>query len=131
MRIMVDLNVILDVLMNREPFVSAATRICDDCRFDCYVSAHLVTTAAYLARKINAEAQEATLDFILENFHVVPCDGNMLSEARALGFADYEDAVLAIAAKKARCKFIVTRNVRDFASSPILAMSPSEFLAQN
>ena len=52
----------------------------------------------------------------------------MLSSARALGFADYEDAVVAMAAQKARCAYIVTRNVRDFQSAPVPAVTPAEFM---
>jgi len=52
-------------------------------------------------RMEGAEAQNAALDFILENFTIVPCDQQTLLAARALDFTDYEDAVVAVAAKKA------------------------------
>ena len=128
MRVMVDLNVILDVLMDRAPFSAMAKDILDDGRPSFFVSSHMVTTVAYLTGKISRKAQEGTLDFILENFTVVPCDGALLSSARALGFADYEDAVVAMAAQKARCAYIVTRNVRDFQSAPVPAVTPAEFM---
>ena len=131
MRVMVDLNVILDVLMDRAPFSAMAKDILDDGRPSFFVSSHMVTTAAYLTGKISRKAQEGTLDFILENFTVVPCDGALLSSARALGFADYEDAVVAMAAKKARCANIVACNVRDFASSRVPIGGSACFLFRN
>ena len=45
----------------------------------------------------------------------------------ALDFADYEDAVAAAAAKKAKCAYIIIRNKRDFANSPAPALTPGEF----
>jgi len=80
-------------------------------------------------RIVGAEAQNAALDFILENFAIIPCDQQTLLAARALGFTDYEDAVVAVAAKKAKCAYIITRNTRDFANSPVPALTPGEFLA--
>jgi len=64
----------------------------------------------------------------LSGFNVVPCDKPMLLAARALCFTNYEDAVIAIAAKKAKCAYIITRNARDFTKSPVPALAPGEFL---
>ena len=41
---------------------------------------------------------------------------------------DYEDAVAAAAAKKAKCDYIITRNKRDFTNSPVPALTPGEVL---
>ena len=71
---------------------------------------------------------QAALDFIFDNFTIVPCDRPTLISARALEFADYEVAVAAAATKKARCSYIITRNKRDFAKSPIPSLTPGEFL---
>ena len=68
------------------------------------------------------------MDFILTYFSIVPCDKAILSSALTLGFDDYEDAVVASAAKKAKCAYIITRNKRDFANSPVPALTPGEFL---
>ena len=57
------------------------------------------------------------------------CDAKLLSSARLLKFRDYEDAVVAASAQKAGCRYIVTRNPRDFSLSPVPAVTPGEFLA--
>ena len=44
--------------------------------------------------------------------------------------ADFEDAVVAVVAETTRSKFIITRNVGDFAHSPIPAIAPVDFLSQ-
>jgi hypothetical protein len=42
---------------------------------------------------------------------------------------DFEDAVLACAAHLAGAQAIITRNLRDFAKSPVRAYTPTQFLA--
>lgn len=130
MRAMVDLNVILDIVQKRPAFFRESADACNALAArDCFISAHLVTTAFYLMRLHGTEAQNATVDFILENFTVVPCDRKLLAAARTLGFTDYEDAVVAASAQRAKCAYIITRNTGDFANSPVPALTPGEFLA--
>lgn len=128
MKIFIDLNIILDYLEDRPPFADAAENVIADKGNQLFVSAHMVTTAFYLMCGLGIEAQNAALDFIFDNFTVVPCDKPTLISARALEFADYEDAVAATAAQKAKCAYIITRNKRDFAKSPVPALTPGEFL---
>lgn len=128
MKILIDLNIILDYLEDRVPFADEAERILENEKNDLFVSAHMVTTAFYLMHTHGREIQDAAVDFILNTFTIVPCDKTILSSARTLGFADYEDAVVAAAAKKAKCAYIITRNKRDFANSPVPALTPGEFL---
>ena len=128
MKILIDLNVILDYLEDRAPFADEAENVIEDKRNQLFVSAHMVTTAFYLMRGRGVEVQNAALDFIFDNFTVIPCDKPTLTSARALEFMDYEDAVAAAAAKKAKCDYIITRNKRDFTNSPVPALTPGEFL---
>ena len=128
MKIFIDLNIILDYLEDRPPFADAAENVIADKGNQLFVSAHMVTTAFYLMRGLGIEAQNAALDFIFDNFTVVPCDKPTLISARALEIADYDDAVAAAAAQKAKCAYIITRNKRDFAKSPVPALTPGEFL---
>ena len=88
----------------------------------------MVITAFDLMRTCGREEQDAAVEFILSNFTIIPCDKTILSSARTLGFTDYEDAVVAAAAKKAKCAFIITRNKRDFVNSPVPALTPGEFM---
>lgn len=128
MKIFIDLNIILDYLEDRAPFADEAEKVIEDKGNQLFVSAHMVTTAFYLMRGHGIEVQNAALDFIFNNFTVLPCDTSTLIPARVLEFIDYEDAVAATAAKKAKCAYIITRNKRDFANSPVPALTPGEFL---
>jgi predicted nucleic acid-binding protein len=46
-----------------------------------------------------------------------------------LGFADFEDAVIAAIARREKADYIITRNIKDYSKSPIPAITPEEFLA--
>jgi hypothetical protein len=52
-------------------------------------------------------------------------------EARLLPLGDFEDAAVAVVAKTTASAYIITRNVSDFAGSPVLAISPADFLSQS
>ena len=70
------------------------------------------------------------IDLLLATMEIVPEGKPQFLQARSLDFFDFEDAVVASAASAAGCERIVTRNVGDFAGSPVRAMTPEEFLAE-
>lgn len=83
----------------------------------------------YLNRLKDGEAQNAVVNSMLNSFTGNPCGQTSLASARILDFRDYEDAVVAAAARKAKCAYIITSNTRDFKNPPIPALNPDEFLA--
>jgi hypothetical protein len=93
--------------------------------------AHGLTTLYYIVRKIVAKRDaEAAMDRILDHFEIGNLDATGWREARSLPFGDFEDAVVAVVARKTASAFIITRNVADFAGSAIPAISPADFLGQ-
>ena len=129
---MLDLNVLLDVLQKREPHyrVSAAIieRVVTGTEQGA-LSAHAVTTVYYLVnRYADRTAADGALSWLLQHLYVCPVGREELERARSLGWADFEDAVVAAAAERAGCTSIVTRNVKDFRGSPVPAMTPQEYL---
>ncbi len=132
MKTMFDLNVILDVVANRAPWVAASARACSLAtqgrRQKAFVSPHVVTTLYYLVRKYaDREAAERAIDKIVALFDFAPCGRDVFRRARELPIADFEDAVVVAAAEAAGCACIVTRNLEDFVNSPIRAVSPQDF----
>ena len=67
---------------------------------------------------------------IFETFGVADEGGSELSAARGYGINDFEDALVAAAAVSAGCDCIITRNIKDFAESPVRAISPTDFLEE-
>ena len=134
MKALIDLNVFIDVLQKRQEFLKPSLQIVKQAltgKLTGYLPAHSVTTAVYICRALGTGSRrDDALNLILDKrINVIPCDRKILLDARALDFADYEDAVVAVSAKRAKCKYIITRNVKDFANSPVPAITPSDFLA--
>lgn len=128
--ILVDLNILLDVLQRRAPRYAHSAKVIDRVargELQAAVAAHAITTLHYLTGKAAGRAAADTaVNWALEHFEVVPVGAEELRRASALGFRDFEDAVVAAAAERARCTTIVTNNLRDFAGSPVAAVSPEE-----
>jgi predicted nucleic acid-binding protein len=132
-RLLLDVNVVLDVLLDRTPFASAASAVwaaVERGEVDGLLSAHAVTTLHYLnARAVGSRMAKETTDALLSVFGVAGVDGAVLKAALALGWKDFEDAVTAAAARQARCDALVTRNRRDFKGSPVRVLAPAEAAA--
>jgi len=129
---MLDLNVLLDVVQRREPFYTASATVLSQAvegpGLSC-LPGHALTTLHYIVAKYaDREQANALVDWILAHLEVVPQDRNLFVRARNLRFDDFEDAALASAAEAAGCKVILTRNVADFGTSPVPAVTPEEFL---
>jgi predicted nucleic acid-binding protein len=70
------------------------------------------------------------MDRLLDQLQVGNLDATGLREARGLAFKDFEDAVVAVVAKTYGSDFIVSRNVDDFANSPVPVITPTDFLLE-
>jgi predicted nucleic acid-binding protein len=135
MKIMIDLNVFLDFFQNRQPYYNSSAQVLNRVlfgRLTGVIPAHAVTTLHYLIAKYTGARQaDEIVGWLLDRFEIASCDKAILLRARLLAFGDFEDAVLAALAEREKCSAIVTRNTKDFASSPVSAVTPSEFLSQS
>ena len=133
MKLLLDLNVLLDVVQRREPFYTASARVLSrvlDRGATGYLPGHALTTLYYVVRRAAGKEQaERVVDLFLASMEIVPEGKPQFLQARSLPFSDFEDAVVASAAQLAGCERIVTRNVADFAGSPVPAVTPEELLA--
>lgn len=132
MKVLFDLNILLDVMQKREAFyTSSAAALSKSIQGECegIIPGHAVTTLHYLlTRYVSKEKADEGVDFLLDNFGVMNADADTFRQARLLSMKDFEDAVVASIALKAGCEVIVTRNIRDFTSSPVSGLLPEEFL---
>ena len=134
MRLLIDLNILLDVIQRREPFYEASAAVLSKVlRQEAagYLPGHSLTTLYYFVKKYaGRERADEVVDWMLATLEVIPEGKPLLRFARTLAFSDFEDAVVASAAAAAGCDRIVTRNVADFTRSPIRAVTPDEPLAE-
>ena len=132
MRILFDTNVILDVLLDRRPHVTAAAQLIayvHSKHIDGLLGATTVTTIHYLAAKAVGTAHARRhVSTLLSLFEVAPIGRVALVGAFDLRFRDYADAVLHEAARHAGATGIVTRDAKGFALSTVTIYAPDELL---
>lgn len=132
MKFLVDTNVALDVILEREPWLqeSAAVLSAMDGRAAGYAAGHTITTIHYItAANRGKAAGVAAVSELLRFLEIVPVEKTDLQEALALPLPDYEDAVQAVCARKAGADYIVTRNAKDFKDAPVEPLLPGAALA--
>lgn len=128
-RLLVDLDVILDVLLDRHPHVEAAARVwaaIEAKQVAGLVPSHAMTTIHYLVgREKGPREARRVVERLLGVFQVVPVGEQVLREALALPFTDFEDAVCAACAASAGCDALVTRDAAGFRRSPVRVLTPA------
>ncbi len=130
--ILIDLNVGLDVVQKREPHYAASAAVLATVtrgKVDALLPAHALTTLHYIVGRYHGRPKaDGVVDWLLKHFGIAATGREEIVRARGLHWPDFEDAVVAAAAESAGCAGIVTRNIRDFAGSPVPALTPEEFL---
>lgn len=132
MKLLVDINVILDVLLAREPWAHHSAQLLaalEDGRVEGYVAAHTITTIHYIvAREKGKHVAARAVTDILRVVRVVPITSVDFQQALVLGLNDFEDAVQAAAALQIGADYLVTRNTKDFKTGAIEVRTPGEVL---
>jgi len=133
MRVLFDIDVILDLLLDRQPHAENAARLLSEAErggFSGYLCATAVTTIYYLAAKsVGARRAREHVRSLLSVLEVAPVNRGVLEGALLADFRDFEDAVTHESARLVEAHFIVTRNLGDFRGSQIAVHSPRELLA--
>jgi len=133
-RVLLDTNVILDVLLNREPWVTDAAslwRLCSEGTIAGHISASSFTDIYYIARRQTDRTRAKTaLRLCLDTFAVCPIDHHTLEMAYSLPGDDFEDNLQVACSLLNGFDFIITRDVQGFAAAPIATATPDEFMQQ-
>lgn len=133
MKVLLDIDVVLDVLADREPWAEDGAAVLSRVEsgdVEGVIAAHTVTTLHYLlGRELAARKAARALADLLGLVGVVPLDEDRLRHALAMAWDDFEDAVQAASAEAAEVDYLITRNTSDFAGSPVRVLSPAAFLA--
>ena len=133
MKLLIDTNIILDLLLGREPFLEDARNLAIGVinkEFDGFLAANTITDLHYIMLK-SLHYEQRTRDAltnILSIFPLIDTTADDIKNALTNPMQDFEDAVLTESARREGIKYILTRNEKDFASSPIPAYSPGLFL---
>ena len=133
MKCLIDTNVILDVLLKREPFYNDSASILtlsgqEDIIL--YVSASSITDIYYIAYQTlrNKEKVKQMLRKLLKIVLIAGVSGDDIRNALALSWRDFEDSVQYSVALLQEMDGIVTRNPSDYKEAEIKVWRPEEFL---
>ena len=134
MRLLIDGNIILDVLQNREPHVVDSAKIwklCETDQVEGYVSGLTFSNLVYIMRKeLSPEKINEVFKSLGLIFRFTDLTVSDLAKAAEQQWDDFEDALQAATAERIHADNIITRNVKDFKQSKLVAFTPTEFLAR-
>lgn len=134
MKMLIDTNVLMDVLVGQEPFLQRSryvVKLCKDNVIQGCLAAHTITNLFYMLRKYypSDECHDILLD-MFDIFSVVAVDEEKLKTAlRNKKFKDFEDCLQVECGRAANVEYIVTRDMKDFVSSNIPCLTPDDVYA--
>ena len=133
MRVLVDTNIVLDFLLQREPFSQDAELLfqaIDSGQVVGYVTATTLTDIFYISRKHTLSIKQArqAVSETLTVMVICPVNRAVLESAFKSGLADFEDAVQIFCAVEQGLDAILTRDAKGFLNSSIPVLSIQELL---
>ncbi len=132
MKILLDNDVVLDYVLERQPFYVPAEEIFmlnAKNEITLYVSGITPVNIFYTGRKLKGkDFTFKAVRRLLLLVEVCRIDKQVLQNAFSLNFTDYEDAVQCASASAENLDVIVTRNTTDYKNSPVKVYSPNDFL---
>ena len=130
MKIFLDTNILLDLLLDREPHADAAVEVLsaiEEGKAKGFVAGITVSNLHYILHDVNKRKDPLpALKSLLGILDVVPTSKEILLAAMGGGFKDYEDGIQNASAVASRCTHLVTRNTRDFRKSSLVVVNAVE-----
>jgi predicted nucleic acid-binding protein len=131
-KVFVYTNVIIDVVLNRKPFVDHSRLILDAgwaCRISLFTSSVSFVNVHYIVEKFTSkEKAMASAIYLNELFEVLNLDQTMIDQSILIDPYDFEDAIQYHAAKSANCDCIISRDKKGFQQFDLPCMTPKDFL---
>jgi predicted nucleic acid-binding protein len=132
-RLLLDINVLLDVLLDREPWSEAAATllaVVESRAAEGFVAPHTLPTIYYVVWQArDRKLASAAVKDLLRILEIAPVTKADFQEALTLSVPDFEDAVQATAALRIGADYLVTRNEKDFRGAPVPSADPATILA--
>jgi predicted nucleic acid-binding protein len=119
--------------LERKPFWEAAEQLLllEDLNLVLQLTSSAVTDIYYIMRKLVGDA--ATREYlasIFDLFEILDVTSADCRTALMLPMKDFEDALQAICARKAKCSYIITRDEQHYEGAPVPAVTPERFLEE-
>lgn len=134
MKYLIDTNVILDVLLKREPFYKSCASVLTLARrkeIELYVSASAITDIYYIANQALRDKAEvkSLIDKLIKVVSVAGILEDEIQKALALPWKDFEDSVQYSVALLQKMDGIVTRNPKDYKEAEMKVWDPEEIVS--
>jgi predicted nucleic acid-binding protein len=133
MKILLDANVALDVLLERQPFYVSGAKVLSLSKggIELFLSASAITDIYYIIRKELKEKETALtlLKNLLASVDVAAVTNNEIHRAIDLNWSDLEDAVQYASGEAIAVDYLVTRNTSDFSAADYPVVTPDELLS--
>lgn len=134
MIVLLDLDVILDSALDREPFAEASAQLLDTLEAkpgSAFIAWHSIANFYYIVTP--ARSRNSAKNFLAELIrfvHVAPIDTKSFQYAVKLPMRDFEDAMQVASAAACNADVIATRNLRDYRNSPIRPCNPRDLVSE-
>ena len=131
MKVLIDTNIALDFLLHRKDFAYAMDifMMAEKKHIMGYISASAITDIFFLAKgNLGKKATKAALKDLLQVFKPATVTDDNIYQALAIDWKDFEDSVQFVVGESLSVNYIVTRNVQDFSSGSIPAVTPEQFI---
>lgn len=133
MKVLIDTNIVLDIALNRKPFVRDAAllwRLAEQQEITACLSNTSITDIFYIVNKhAGQDKARAFIADILDTFKLADIDEEGFREALSSDMNDFEDAVQYIICARNGCDYLATRNKSDFGGRPNV-LDPAELIEQ-
>lgn len=134
MVVLIDTNVIIDYLLTREPYYEASSDIilkCAQKKLMGYIAFHSIPNLWYILRKVpEVKRREWIVDLCCFLQVTGVSHAEVVRAVKNIDFKDFEDCLQDRCAVSVGAKYIITRNIMDYANSEVQAISPEDFLKQ-
>ena len=131
--VLLDTNIIMDALQERQPFDIPAKEILKRSQNDeltCLFTANATTDIFYLYSKArDVKSAKIALEFLLEHYGVISITHEDCINALSLSIDDFEDTLAVVCAQKANVDYIITRDDKLLNYDlPIKIITPTKLL---
>jgi predicted nucleic acid-binding protein len=134
MNVLIDTNIMLDVILEREPFVGPATdllALIEAGRVEGYIAATTITNIFYIVRKLEGRAVALhAITRMLQGLNLCAVSFQVIQYALALNLPDFEDGVQLACAVLENLDAVVTRNGNDFQGANFTVLHAASLVAQ-
>jgi predicted nucleic acid-binding protein len=134
MKVLLDTNLILDLMLERAPWSIEAQAIAElesEGQIVAYVGASTITDIFYISRKlVGVQKAREIVRACLDRLQIISVSRELLDAAHRRGSKDFEDDLQIECALTAGLDAIVTRDPKGFAGSSLPVYSTAELMAR-